>query len=76
MQMSLTLQLTLVAIFCNTGLIENAFLLRLHGCDVWSLSYSFCLSYDRYIYRFMKQEELCAFYREAFVALVTPIRDG
>ncbi|KAI0231650.1 Bifunctional trehalose-6-phosphate synthase/phosphatase [Lamellibrachia satsuma] len=30
----------------------------------------------RYIYRFMKQEELCAFYREAFVALVTPIRDG
>ena len=30
----------------------------------------------RYIYRFMKQEELCAFYRDASVALVTPIRDG
>ena len=31
---------------------------------------------SRYIYRFMKQEELCAFYRDASVALVTPIRDG
>jgi trehalose 6-phosphate synthase/phosphatase len=30
----------------------------------------------RYIYRSVQQTELCAYYRDAAVALITPIRDG
>ncbi len=30
----------------------------------------------RYIYQCLKQDQLCSFYRDAYVALVTPIRDG
>ena len=30
----------------------------------------------RYIYKCLKQDQLCSFYRDAYVALVTPIRDG
>ena len=31
---------------------------------------------DRYIYGLVRQEELVAFYRDAAIGLITPLRDG
>jgi hypothetical protein len=40
--------------------------------------YSLCITWAacRYIYGLVRQEELVAFYRDAAIGLITPLRDG
>ena len=47
-----------------------------HGLPLGSSSLLSIIAMSRYIYGSVGQEQLAAFYRDASVGLITPLRDG